>query len=176
MLRKLGYRTLLGGLGEQDIECEQFYWAGFALHIRFCPMKAELAALVRKQWGAAAWVLCGASLMSISISILDFVQGHVLNDWSGIAPVNRLGAIPYRIAVSIVVAFLVGTAAILAQRPPLNSRLKQMAFGATCGLATSFSLLGPWISRSDEFAWFVVILTLPVAFWVRDRLGRSNVA
>ena len=139
-------------------------------------MKNEIAALVQKQWVAATWVLCGGSLMSVAISILDFVQGHVLNDWSGIAPVNRLGAIPYRIAISIVVAFLVGTAAVLAQRPPLDSRLKQIAFGATCGLATSFSLLGPWISRSDEFAWFIIVFTLPVAFFVRDLLGRSNAA
>nr|WP_315490805.1 hypothetical protein [uncultured Rhodoferax sp.] len=139
-------------------------------------MKSELAALVRKQIVAAAWVLCGCALMSVMISILDFVQGHVLNDWSGIAPVNRLGAIPYRIVFSIVVAFLVGAAAIVAQRPPLNSRLKQMAFGATCGLATCFSLLGPWISRSEEFTWFIVVITLPIAFLVRDRLGRSNEA
>ena len=90
------------------------------IHGRLGPMKNEIAALVQKQWVAATWVLCGGSLMSVAISILDFVQGHVLNDWSGIAPVNRLGAIPYRIAISIVVAFLVGTAAVLAQRPPLD--------------------------------------------------------
>jgi hypothetical protein len=139
-------------------------------------MENELAVLVRKHWVTAAWVLCGGALMSVSISILDFVQGHVLNDWSGIAPVNRLGAIPYRMAFSALVASLVGTAAILANRPPLNSRLMQMVFGATCGTATVGSLLAPWVSRSDEFFIFIAFLALLVALWVRFGLVHRNVA
>lgn len=137
-------------------------------------MKSDFAVMVRKQAGAAAWVLCGGAFVSVAISILDVIQGVILNDWSGIHPIERLNVIPVRIAFSVAVALIVGAAAVLAHRPPLHKRLKRLAFGATCGLATSSSLLGPWISRSSEFFWLILIFTLPVAFWVRVRLVRSN--
>ena len=124
----------------------------------------------------ALWVLAGASLVSVVIALLDYAQGLVLGDWSGLHPVYRLGTIPIRILLAVVAATIISTVALFAHCPPLKTRSMQIQFGAACGLVTVSSLLGPWVSRSNGFFLLVLGIALPLIFWLRIRLVRERVA
>ena len=124
----------------------------------------------------ALWVLAGASLVSVVIAVLDYVQGLVLGDWSGVHPIYRLGIIPIRIVLAVAAAAVISAVAFLAHYPPLKTRSTQIQFGAACGLVTVSSLLGPWVSEGNTFFLLVFGIALPLIFWLRVRLVRERVA
>jgi hypothetical protein len=103
----------------------------------------------------AGWVLLGAGATSLGISVADYAQGMVLSDWSGMHPITRLNAFPFRFGFATAVACAVAALGLLLRLPPLHDRTKLFGLGAACGCVTVGSLLAPWISREQEFSWFV---------------------
>lgn len=122
----------------------------------------------------AMHVLFGALITSVVISLLDYVQGLVLADWSGLHPIYRLGLIPIWILLAIGAAVVISTAAFLLRYPPLKTRAQQILFGAACGLVSVGTLLGPWISYENAFFLFVYAIVLLLNFWLRIRLVRAD--
>lgn len=111
--------------------------------------------------------------MSVAISLLDYSQGLVLADWSGVHPIYRLTAIPMRIVFAIGAAVVISTLALLLRYPPLKTRAQQILFGAACGFVTIGSLLRPWFSNENAFFSFVFTVVLLLSFWLRIRLVRA---
>jgi hypothetical protein len=122
---------------------------------------------------AIAYILLGALFTSFAITALDFAQGHIIGDWSGIAPVGRLKNFPYRIAFSAGAVLLVSSLALFLRYPPIAERSKQIVFGSLCGLVTIGSLLGPWISKTDSFFLICSIGVIGISFCYRAALTRS---
>jgi hypothetical protein len=129
--------------------------------------------LYRARTLAIAYILLGAFLTSFGITVLDFAQGHITGNWSGIAPIGRLNDLPYRIAFAAGAVLLVSSLALFLRYPPIVERSKQIVFGALCGLVTIGSLLGPWISETDIFFLICSIGVIGISFCYRAAVARS---
>jgi hypothetical protein len=133
-------------------------------------MFAKLIALpkiCRAKTVAIFFVMLGVFLTSLGVTLLDFAQGHIFGNWSGIAPVGRLNDLPIRIACATGVSLFVNLTARFFRYPPMVQCSKQTIFGALCGLATVGSLFDPWVSGRVDFSLICFLLVIGLAFWYR---------
>jgi hypothetical protein len=139
-------------------------------------MSDHVATRIWSHARSALYVLVGLSLVSIAISFLDYVQGIVLSNWSGVHPIYRLLMAPIRILLSSGAGLVVAAIAYFSRYAALKTRKKQILFGAACGTVTIGSLLTPWVpnSNSDVLFFIVFAITLPFIFWLRVHLSKKN--
>ena len=137
-------------------------------------MADQIATRIWSFLNSAIFVLVGASLTSVVLSLLEYAQGLVIGDWSGIHPFRRLVVeIPFRILLASGAAVVVAAAAFFRRYPPITTRQKQIQFGAACGLITLVSFFERWFSQ-DYVLLLVVAIELIFIFWFRVRLARPN--
>jgi uncharacterized membrane protein YuzA (DUF378 family) len=101
------------------------------------------------------------------IVLIDFIQGHILGNWSGISPIGRLNDMPIRIAFAMGAALLVSSVAHFLGYPPMAERAKQIIFGGLCGLVTIGSLLGPWVLGKVVYFLIGFVGVISLTFWYR---------
>jgi hypothetical protein len=103
--------------------------------------------------------IIGMLTTNIVVSLLDFIQGLILDDWSGVHPKYRLLHVPIYFIISLVFGLLIVIIFGLLKRSYVASCKESFKIGMILGLIGFSDILRPWIG-SNEYTESIVFLAV----------------
>ncbi len=110
--------------------------------------------------------LMGVFATSSMLTAIDFAQGMILQDWSGVHPIYRVYQFPLIFLVSIFLGLIVLVLFRLFRLKPISTASGFFRIGLVLGFINLGSVLRPWIGSNGYTEGIVIILVLIFSFVV----------
>lgn len=95
-------------------------------------------------------IVLGVAASSVAVALLAYLRGVVFDDWSGLAPINRLLWAPLSFAVGCLLGLLIGALARWRRWPALVTPRIAFVWGAMLGLSGTTQLVASWWSAAES--------------------------